>query len=408
MKSSRRRVPRPTGRRRPTNNAGGLEGGVTNGEDLRVSAYMKPISTLMKPLRSVDLDDDDREPRPPSSGATSARCRPRPSSAKRWWRSCWPMRSWSSSAATRSRTSTATGGADGRHARARSSRRSRRRARGRCCVRSCDTVTPALPNRGRAGRGAITPEVRRADRRHDRDDVRRARHRPGGHADRRPLRVFVVDLSVGRKAEELIVMINPEFVERDGMQLEEEGCLSAPGFNATVVRPKRAVVKGLDRDRRGAHRRGPGPARPRLPARDGSSGRHGLHRPPARHQARSDRPQDSEAEEVREVVSVAAAAPRRVLRHAGVCRPVARSAASSRHEVVAVVSQPDRPRGRGHQLQHTPAQGAGRRGIPVLQPRRFEDEAFLQTMRGLGPDLGVVVAFGRILPDALLASARWA
>jgi chorismate synthase len=40
---------------RPTNNAGGLEGGVTNGQDLRVTAYMKPISTLMKPLRSVDL-----------------------------------------------------------------------------------------------------------------------------------------------------------------------------------------------------------------------------------------------------------------------------------------------------------------------------------------------------------------
>ena len=40
---------------RPTNNAGGLEGGVTNGEELRVSAWMKPISTLMKPLRSVDL-----------------------------------------------------------------------------------------------------------------------------------------------------------------------------------------------------------------------------------------------------------------------------------------------------------------------------------------------------------------
>ena len=40
---------------RPTNRAGGLEGGVTNGEDVRVSAWMKPISTLMKPLRSVDL-----------------------------------------------------------------------------------------------------------------------------------------------------------------------------------------------------------------------------------------------------------------------------------------------------------------------------------------------------------------
>ncbi len=62
-----------------------------------------------------------------------------------------------------------------------------------------------------------------------------------------PLRIFVIDLSVGRDPAGLIVMINPEFVERDGMQLEEEGCLSVPGFNATVVRPTRAVVKGLDR-----------------------------------------------------------------------------------------------------------------------------------------------------------------
>ena len=59
-----------------------------------------------------------------------------------------------------------------------------------------------------------------------------------------PLRIFVVDLSVGRDPDGLIVMINPEFVERDGMQLEEEGCLSVPGFNATVVRPSRAVVEG--------------------------------------------------------------------------------------------------------------------------------------------------------------------
>ena len=62
-----------------------------------------------------------------------------------------------------------------------------------------------------------------------------------------PLRVFVVDLSLGRNPAELIVMINPEFVERDGVQLEEEGCLSVPGFNATVVRPARAVLRGLDR-----------------------------------------------------------------------------------------------------------------------------------------------------------------
>ena len=62
------------------------------------------------------------------------------------------------------------------------------------------------------------------------------------------LRIFVVDVSVGRDPNGLIVMINPEFVDRDGVQLEEEGCLSVPGFNATVVRPSRAVVKGRDRN----------------------------------------------------------------------------------------------------------------------------------------------------------------
>jgi peptide deformylase len=62
-----------------------------------------------------------------------------------------------------------------------------------------------------------------------------------------PLRLFVVDVSVGRDPNGLIVFVNPEFVERDGVQLEEEGCLSVPGFNATVMRPMRAVVKGLDR-----------------------------------------------------------------------------------------------------------------------------------------------------------------
>jgi chorismate synthase len=47
---------------RPTNRAGGLEGGVTNGEDVRVSAWMKPISTLMKPLQSVDLATGEASP----------------------------------------------------------------------------------------------------------------------------------------------------------------------------------------------------------------------------------------------------------------------------------------------------------------------------------------------------------
>src|SRR5437762_2385913 len=73
-----------------------------------------------------------------------------------------------------------------------------------------------------------------------------------------PLRIFVVDVSIGRDPGGLVVMINPEFVARDGMQLEEEGCLSVPGFNATVVRPTRAVVKGLDRQGDEQQREGSG------------------------------------------------------------------------------------------------------------------------------------------------------
>ena len=60
-------------------------------------------------------------------------------------------------------------------------------------------------------------------------------------------RIFVCDVSVGRNPSDLLVFINPEFIERDGMQLEEEGCLSVPGFNATVARPSRAILKGLNR-----------------------------------------------------------------------------------------------------------------------------------------------------------------
>ena len=62
------------------------------------------------------------------------------------------------------------------------------------------------------------------------------------------LRIFVIDVSVGRNAGDLMVFINPAFIERDGVQLEEEGCLSVPGFNATVARPARALLKGLDRN----------------------------------------------------------------------------------------------------------------------------------------------------------------
>jgi methionyl-tRNA formyltransferase len=79
----------------------------------------------------------------------------------------------------------------------------------------------------------------------------------------------------------------------------------------------------------------------------------------------------------------------------------------SRHTVVGVVSQPDRPRGRGHQLQPTATRlAAAAHGIRALQPSKIRDDAFLDSIRDLRPDLGIVVAFGRILPDSLLAIPR--
>ena len=76
----------------------------------------------------------------------------------------------------------------------------------------------------------------------------------------------------------------------------------------------------------------------------------------------------------------------------------------SRHDVVALVSQPDRPRGRGQKLQPTPTkQLALDAGILVLQPAKIKDEVFLDAFRDLHIDLGVVAAYGKILPDALLA-----
>ena len=62
-----------------------------------------------------------------------------------------------------------------------------------------------------------------------------------------PLRVCVIDLSVGKKGGELLTLVNPEITELDGLQLEEEGCLSIPGFTATVPRPERTVVRAVDR-----------------------------------------------------------------------------------------------------------------------------------------------------------------
>jgi methionyl-tRNA formyltransferase len=87
--------------------------------------------------------------------------------------------------------------------------------------------------------------------------------------------------------------------------------------------------------------------------------------------------------------------------------PALRALIQSRHPVVALVSQPDRPRGRGHQVAPTPTKAlALQHRIPVLQPTKLRDQAFMDEMSALRADLGVVAAYGRILPEPLLQIPR--
>jgi peptide deformylase len=63
-----------------------------------------------------------------------------------------------------------------------------------------------------------------------------------------PLRVIVIDLSVGERPGELIRLVNPEFVTREGEQRHEEGCLSIPGYGGAPARAARVTVRGIDPD----------------------------------------------------------------------------------------------------------------------------------------------------------------
>src|ERR1017187_2473381 len=86
------------------------------------------------------------------------------------------------------------------------------------------------------------------------------------------------------------------------------------------------------------------------------------------------------------------------------CASLQALAAAPQFQVLAVVTQPDRPKVRALQLQRSPVKLAALRlGLPVLQPERARDAAFVQELRRLNPDLIVFVAYGHLLPSAILA-----
>lgn len=73
------------------------------------------------------------------------------------------------------------------------------------------------------------------------------------------------------------------------------------------------------------------------------------------------------------------------------------------HEVVGVVSQPDKPKGRGKSLMPTPVKEAALElGLPVYQPKKVREPEFIEILRKLEPEVIVVVAFGQIIPQEIL------
>lgn len=74
------------------------------------------------------------------------------------------------------------------------------------------------------------------------------------------------------------------------------------------------------------------------------------------------------------------------------------------HQILAVVTQPDRPKGRGQKLAYSPVKIAAlAHNLPVLQPAKIKEPAFMEQMAALAPDVIIVVAFGQFLPKQMLA-----
>lgn len=89
--------------------------------------------------------------------------------------------------------------------------------------------------------------------------------------------------------------------------------------------------------------------------------------------------------------------------------PTLQSLIDEKYDVVGVVTQPDKPKGRGRTMQFTPVKElAVKYGIPVLQPVKLKnDDVFFEELKALKPDVIVVIAFGQILPDRVLELPKY-
>jgi hypothetical protein len=222
----------------------------------------------------------------------------------------------------------------------------------------------------------------------------------------------VADISVGRDPAGLYVFVNPEFAEREGMQLEEEGCLSVPGFKPPW-RVGAGDDKGLDRNgvstRCAARSSWPGASSTRWTTSTGSSSSIGsaVSRDFIVRKIRSSIAPENGSEpaglppsEVEGLRVVFFGTPRFAV-------PTLEALLGSRHDVVGVVTQPDRPRGRGQKVTEAPVKAAAAaRALPIIQPASLRAPGVDADLPAWRPDLGVVAAYGQLIPTPLLSVPR--
>lgn len=196
-------------------------------------------------------------------------------------------------------------------------------------------------------------------------------------------RVIVVDVGDGP-----VELINPEIVHVEGSETAVEGCLSVPGLVGDVPRYRKVRVSGLNRHGRQVWVEAEGLlARALQHEIDHLNGVLFLDR----------------ALEVREVMP----APRVVFLGTGPFALPILEALHAECDLLAVVTRPDRPRGRGLRPGPTPVkERAGELGVEVLQPASLADGDFLARLGDLRPDYLVLADFGRILPPALLGLGK--
>ena len=207
-------------------------------------------------------------------------------------------------------------------------------------------------------------------------------------------RIVAIDVGDGNQ----YVLINPEIIEQSGEQTGYEGCLSVPGKTGIVTRPNHVKVRALDAEMNPfelegeellaraichecAHLDGPALRGAGGRGADGCGASGGIN---GRERGRI------------KMRIVFMGTPDFAV-------PSLAALAGAGHEIAAVVTQPDKQKGRGKAVQMTPVKAwALDHGIPVYQPVKVRDPEFVKLLQGIAPQVIVVAAFGQILSKEIL------